>query len=247
MHLLFYWFSKYAPHGRQTHYRINIEGKAIEHIDSFDLQQHFNGHHYFELQFKNKQLDLPRLITLDNSRDFVGKTLTASFGHQTDEMQEFIGLVTKISIDQSHGYHGVFVLSGYSPSILIDRGADLGSYLAKNFEEVVTPLTKDIPENDLKIVTNTNRKVPIDYLIQSKESDFQFLDRLSAEYQEWFFYDGKQLNFGKPDEQEEIELFYVRFQIKLLTKIEATPLKHCSNLTAILIKPPNDKLKTDIN
>jgi len=205
---------------------INIEGKAIEHFDSFDLQQHFNGHHYFELRFKHQQLDLPGLITLDNSRDFVGKTLTASFGYETDKLQEFTGIITKISLDQSHGYHGVYILSGYSPSILIDRGADLGSYLAKNFEEIVTLLTKDTPENDLKITTNTNRKAPIDYLIQYNESDFEFLNRLSAEYQEWFFYDGKQLNFGKPDEQKEIELFYGRDVQDLQYAMEISPIKN---------------------
>ncbi|MGN7988895.1 type VI secretion system Vgr family protein [Pedobacter sp. 22226] len=205
---------------------INIEGKAIKHFDSFDLEQKFNGHHYFKLKFRQNQLGLPGLITLDNSRDFVGKTLTASFGYETDKLQEFTGLVTKISLDQSHGYHGVLVVSGYSPTILIEHGADLGSYLDKSLEEIVALTTKDIAKNDLKIVTNTNRKIPVDYLIQYKESDFEFLNRLSAEYQEWFFYDGKQLNFGKPDEQKEIQLFYGRDVQDLQYAMEISPIKN---------------------
>jgi len=204
---------------------INIEGKAIRHFDSFDLEQRFNAHHYFELRFKHNQLGLPGLVTLDNSRDFVGKTLTASFGHETNKLQEFTGLVTKVSLDQRHGYHGVIVVSGYSPTILIERGADLGSYLDKSLEEIVTLATKDTATNDLKIVANANRKAPINYLIQYKESDFEFLNRLSAEYHEWFFYDGKQLNFGKPDEQKEIELIYGRDVQDLQYTMEISPVK----------------------
>jgi len=204
---------------------INIEDKTITHFDSFDLKQQFNSHHYFELRFKQNQLGLPSLITLDNSRDFVGKTLTASFGYHTDKMQEFVGLVTKVELSQSHGYHGELIVSGYSPTILIDRGPDLGSYLAKDLNEIVALAAKDIPVNDLKIVSNTRRTTAIDYLIQYKESDFEFLNRLSAEYHEWFFFDGKQLNFGKPDELREIPLFYGRDVQNLQYAMEIAPIK----------------------
>ncbi|WP_426328898.1 type VI secretion system Vgr family protein [Pedobacter sp. R-06] len=205
---------------------INIEDKAITHFDSFDLEQQFNGHHYFELRFKQNQFGLPSLINLDDSRDFVGKTLTASFGYQVNRLQEFAGLVTKVELAQNHGYHGVLVVSGYSPTILIDRGPDLGSYLDKDLNEIVALATKDTSVNDLKIICNASRKKPVDYLIQYKESDFEFLNRLSGEYHEWFFYDGKQLNFGKPDEQKEVTLFYGRDVQSLQYGMEISPIKH---------------------
>lgn len=116
-------------------------------------------------------------------------------------------------------------MSGYSPTILIDRGADLGSYLAKDLNEIVALVTKDIPENDLKLISNPNRKTPIDHLIQYKESDFEFLNRLSGEYHEWFFYDGKQLNFGKPDKQMEVSLFYGRDVQDLQYALGISPIK----------------------
>lgn len=205
---------------------INIEDKAITHFDSFDLEQQFNGHHYFELRFKQNQFGLPSLINLDDSRDFIGKTLTASFGYQVNRLQEFAGLVTKVELAQNHGYHGVLIVSGYSPTILIDRGPDLGSYLDKDLNEIVALATKDTSVNDLKIICNASRKKPIDYLIQYKESDFEFLNRLSGEYHEWFFYDGKQLNFGKPDEQKEVALFYGRDVQNLQYAMEISPIKN---------------------
>ncbi|QNR84387.1 type IV secretion protein Rhs [Pedobacter riviphilus] len=205
---------------------INIEDKEITHFASFSLTQAFNEHHYFELRFNHDQMGAPGLISLDDSRDFVGKTLTASFGHSPEGMQNFVGLVSKVELSQSHGYHGVLIVSGYSPTILIDRGPDLGSYLDKDLNEIVKLATKDTPANDLKVVANAARSTSIDYIIQYRESDFAFLNRLSAEYHEWFFYDGKQLNFGKPNTQKEISLFYGRDVQEMQYAMEIAPIKN---------------------
>jgi len=205
---------------------INIEDKEITHFASFVLQQAFNEHHYFELRFNHDQMGAPGLISLDDSRDFVGKTLTASFGHSAEGMQNFVGLVSKVELSQIHGYHGVLIVSGYSPTVLIDRGPDLGSYLDKDLNEIVKLATKDTPANDLKVVANATRNTSIDYIIQYRESDFAFLNRLSAEYHEWLFYDGKQLNFGKPDTQKEISLFYGRDVQEMQYAMEIAPIKN---------------------
>jgi type VI secretion system secreted protein VgrG len=205
---------------------INIEDKEITHFASFVLQQAFNEHHYFELRFNHDQMGAPGLISLDDSRDFVGKTLTASFGHSAEGMQNFVGLVSKVELSQIHGYHGVLIVSGYSPTILIDRGPDLGSYLDKDLNEIVKLATKDTPANDLKVMANAARNTSIDYIIQYRESDFAFLNRLSAEYHEWLFYDGKQLNFGKPDTQKEISLFYGRDVQEMQYAMEIAPIKN---------------------
>lgn len=205
---------------------INIEDKAINHFASFSLQQEFNSHHYFELRFNHDQMGAPGLINLNSSRDFVGKTLTASFGYSQAQLQHFSGLVTRVELAQSHGYHGVLIVSGYSPTILIDRGEDLGSYLDKNLNDIVKLATIDTPANDLKIVANASRTSNIDYLIQYKESDWEFLNRLSGEYHEWLYYDGQQLNFGKPDIQKDIALFYGRDVHNLQYAMEVAPIKN---------------------
>lgn len=205
---------------------INIENKAITHFASFSLKQAFNAHHYFELRFNHDQMGSPGMISLNDSRGFVGKTLTASFGYDAGSLQEFAGLVTKVELAQSHGYHGVLIVSGYSPTILIDRGPDLGSYLDKDLNTIVNLATSDVPSNDIKIVSNAARKDPIDYLIQYRESDFDFLNRLSGEYHEWFYYDGKQLNFGKPDDQKEVALIYGRDVQNLQYAMEIAPIKN---------------------
>lgn len=205
---------------------IHIGDKAILHFTSFSLKQEFNAHHYFELRFKHDQMGAPGLISLDDSRDFVGQNLTASFGYDPAKMQKFSGMVTKVELAQSNGYHGILIVSGYSPTILIDRGPDLGSYLDKDLNSIVKLATKDTPANDLRIVANASRSSAIDYVIQYRESDFDFLNRLSGEYHEWFFYDGENLNFGKPDEQKEIALFYGKDVQSLQYAMEVAPIKN---------------------
>jgi len=205
---------------------ISIGDKSILHFASFTLQQQFNAHHFFELRFNHDQMGAPGLISLDSSRDFVGQTLSASFGYDFNTMQHFIGIVTKVELTQSNGYHGVLVVSGYSPTVLIDRGPDLGSYLEKDLNTIVKLATKDTPVNDLKINTNAARSSAIDYVIQYRESDFDFLNRLSGEYHEWFFYDGVNLNFGKPDDQKEVALFYGRDVQSLQYAMEVAPIKN---------------------
>lgn len=204
---------------------INIGGKNIAYIIAFELHQSFNAHHYFELRFNHDLLGAPGLINLDDSRDLVGKTLSASFGYTTGKQQKFAGVVTKIELTQSHGYHGVIVASGYSPTILIDRGPDLGSYYNKTLDAIATLATHDTPANDLRMVSNPDRKKPVDYVMQYQESDFNFLNRLSAEYYEWFYYDGENLNFGKPAKQTKVALVYGRDVQSLQYGIEVAPIK----------------------
>jgi len=52
------------------------------------------------------------------------------------------------------------------------------------------------------------------------------LNRLSAEYHEWLFYDGENLNFGKPNEQREVSLFYGRDIESLQYAMEVAPIKN---------------------
>jgi len=205
---------------------ISIGGKNIAYVMSFELEQRFNAHHYFEVSFNHDLLGAPGLIELDDSRSLVGKTLTASFGMAGGKQQKFAGIVTKVALAQSHGYHGVITASGYSPTILIERGPDLGSYYNKTLDAIVNLATHDTAANDLQVVVNPARKKPIDYIMQYQESDFDFLNRLSGEYYEWFFYDGERLNFGKPSSQTEIPLVYGRDVQHLQYGIEVAPIRN---------------------
>jgi type VI secretion system secreted protein VgrG len=203
---------------------INIEGTPITHFSTFNLDQRFNEHHTFQLRFNHDQVEEYNAVTLQNSKAFIGKNITVQFGTSGSE-SIFSGIITKVELSQSHGFHGDILISGFSPGILIDRGPDLGSYLAKDLKTIIQQATQDVPQNDLKLNIKPVNTSPIDYIIQYRESDYEFINRLSAEYYEWFYYDGLQLNFGKPDKLEEVKLIYGRDLHSLQYAMQIAPLK----------------------
>ncbi|MGY0040470.1 type VI secretion system Vgr family protein [Pedobacter sp. NJ-S-72] len=207
---------------------INIEGTPIPIFSSFDLHQRFNDHHTFELCVNLDQVELPGSLSLNNSRGFIGKSITVEFGKTNGYETQFLGLITKVEIAQGHGLMGDVILSGFSPTIVIviDRGPDLGSYLNKNLESIVSQVTNGIIVNSLHLQINPTMTAPIDYIIQYQESDFNFINRLSAQYHEWFYYDGRELIFGKPDKLKEVQLVYGRDLNNIRYGIQIAPLKY---------------------
>ncbi|OKS87540.1 type VI secretion system Vgr family protein [Mucilaginibacter polytrichastri] len=205
---------------------ISIEGSQITHFSSFSLEQRFNEHHSFQLRFNHDQIENTNNITLEKSKEFIGKNLTVQFGRGEEFEHQFIGKITKVEIAQSHGFQGDVIISGFSPSILIDRGPDLGSYLNKDLKTILQQATADAPQNDISFNINPAYTSPIDYIIQYRESDFQFINRLSAEYHEWFYYDGVKLNFGKPAKLDEAPLIYGRDLHSLQYGMQIAPLNY---------------------
>jgi type VI secretion system secreted protein VgrG len=205
---------------------ISIEEVPILHFSRFTLDQRFSEHHTFELRINHDQVEGTNGITLAKSKDFIGKSLTAQFGLIERSGNIFTGIITKVEIAQTHGFQGDIVITGYSPDILIDRGPDLGSYLGKDLKTIIQQATNDTPQNDLDFQIKPAYTSAIDYIIQYRESDFDFIKRLSAEYHEWFYYDGSVLHFGKPDKEEQIALIYGRDLHSLQYGMQIAPLNY---------------------
>ena len=205
---------------------INIEGTEISHFSTFKLIQRFNEHHSFELRIDYDQVETLGTLSLDKSKDFVGKNITAEFGTALGDGQLFTGKITRVEFSHSSGYQGELIISGYSPSILLERGPDVGSYLNKNLQSIIQQATGDAPSNDLQMNIKPVNTSPVEYIIQYKESDFEFLNRLSAEYHEWFYYDGQSLNFGKPNQLKDVSLIYGRNLQTMQYAMQVAPLMY---------------------
>lgn len=204
---------------------IGIEGTSISTFTSFVLHQRFNEHHTFELRVNQDQLENPGALSINNSRSLIGKSITVEFGATDTHENQFLGIVTKVEIAQGHGLMGDIIISGHSPTIMIDRGPDLGAFLDQDLSSIIRRATNGIMANTLQIKTNPVHTKSIDYIIQYKESDFNFINRLSAQYHEWFFYDGRTLHFGKPDDQKEVQLVYGRDLNNIQYGIQLAPIK----------------------
>ncbi|GAA4207986.1 phage baseplate assembly protein V [Pedobacter jeongneungensis] len=187
---------------------IFVDGGKISHFTYLKLSQSFNNHHEFELHLSLFDLGFAGTFDVYQSRNWIGKDITIElFSALGQSANKFKGLVTKISVIKAHGQSGGYVLSGYSPTIKLDGGAIMRSFNQLNLEAITAKVLK---AGGVEVQINVNRNATLGYFTQYKESNFDFINRISALYGEWFFYNGEQLCFGMPDKLEEIQLVYGR-------------------------------------
>jgi type VI secretion system secreted protein VgrG len=113
----------------QAVWQILLNGKAIQRLSSFQLNQAVGAHHQFELVVYHTELQEAGSYRIEESRHLLGKTLTAMMGSpvQPDRVS-FSGIITAVAFRESQGLNGEIILSGYSPTILLESGPHLHSF-----------------------------------------------------------------------------------------------------------------------
>jgi type VI secretion system secreted protein VgrG len=190
---------------------IEIEDTKIEYYTSVILRQKFNDHHEFIIRINHDVLEVNKSFSIGKAQNLIGKSTIIRLKKiaDVDEVTyEFRGIVCEIKLEQSDGFSGDLVLRGYSPTIMLENGAHLTSFYKKNLKKIAEQVTKSISQSYCTVNLNNQYKPDITYICQYKESNFHFLNRLSAEFSEWFYYDGKTLNFGKPSSLKNIDITY---------------------------------------
>ncbi|MFM2375592.1 MAG: hypothetical protein RLZZ165_689 [Bacteroidota bacterium] len=157
---------------------------------SLTLNQSMYDHHTFELVVGHDIIEDLGSHVLDRSRSWIGKDFTLLFGDNV-----FMGIVTAISMDHQAGLNGDLVISGASPTILLDAGEHRQSWNERHLKWIVEEVAETV---GLKTAVAPAFKGFIDYMAQYGESHFDFLKRLAVTYHEWMYYDGRKLVFGKP-------------------------------------------------
>ncbi|MCG8697558.1 MAG: phage baseplate assembly protein V, partial [Bacteroidales bacterium] len=169
---------------------ISIDGEFISTFERISLNQVINDHHKFDVFIDYDSIEAQGGHTIDKSKKWLGKSIVINF-----DSAEFVGLITNIQLTHDNGFNGKLKISGYSPTILLDDGAHLHSWLEKDLASIVSD-TIDAAGLDSSVAPAF--KSPIEYMVQYRENHFQFLKRLANQYNEWFMYDGVKLVFGKP-------------------------------------------------
>ncbi len=182
----------------QPVWQILIDGKPIKRLVSFTLSEGFNRHAEFSLRIYHAEIEEPGTYRIDQSKDLPGKTLTAILGsHLQEDRVEFTGIITKVSLDQYKGLNVDIIISGFSPTILLESGEHLHSFYQKNLESIAKEVVEGLA-GKLEVAVQPRYKDKIPYSTQYKESAFAYLNRMASWYGEWFYYDGKKLCLGKP-------------------------------------------------
>lgn len=195
---------------------IVVEGRELSYFKHFSLNQSATGHHRFELVLAHDTLGHAENHNLEDAHSFLGKRITVVLKYKdVDESPErtFVGVVTKVGFLQEKGNLGNIVLTGYSPTILLDGAPHTQSFGGDQpvsmgiIAEQVIRQGIDPSKYDVSIDANDFSEIP--YSAQYNETHYNYLARMAEAYGEQFYYDGEVLHFGAlPPQNDPLKLIY---------------------------------------
>lgn len=184
---------------------VMIAGQKRLFVD-LKLVQSFNAHHEFRIvlnyeAFGQKWMSNPKeIVTL------VGEEAVISMVHLLSGTEcLFIGLITKVVLSGKNGLENNVVIIGKGQTARLDGKKAMDSFMDKNLEGVVSEAVAN-SGSGVPIKIEPSHKQKIDYICQYNESDFEFLNRLSYIYGEWFWDTGQEIRFGKGAGSDEAPL-----------------------------------------
>jgi len=175
---------------------ITIGGKKIDpyHVT---VQQRSDAHHRFEVAASAEKVgDKASGVSIDSSVQYVGKVAQIEL-QCTDSPLTFKGVITTIRIDRTYTGDNLIIFGGYSPTYLMEDGAATKSFEEKSISDIANEIFGTYPGNLLNASVKPRYTTPIPYIVQYKETNYQFLSRIAATYGEWFYYDGQGITYGK--------------------------------------------------
>ncbi|WP_353145524.1 phage baseplate assembly protein V [Chryseobacterium sp.] len=194
---------------------IHVEGTPIKYFKHFKLTQSATKHHEFELTLAHDTLGKAENHNLEEAQSFLGKRITIVFKYKDVEEgpeRNFVGVITEVGFSQEKGSLGNLVLSGFSPTILLDAAPHIQSFGGAQPISLNSIATEVIREGlgqgkfDFRVDA---RHGNVPYSSQYGETHYNYLARMAEAYGEQFFYDGEVLHFGQlPPQEKPVMLTY---------------------------------------
>ncbi|WP_312901950.1 type VI secretion system Vgr family protein [Chryseobacterium taichungense] len=194
---------------------IVVEGKPVKHFKHFRLDQSAVRHHEFSLMLAHDTLGNAENHNLEEAQSFLGKRITVVFKYKDVEdgpERSFIGVITEVGFSQEKGSLGNIVLTGYSPTVLLDAAPHIQSFGGGqeiSLNSIADHVIKEGLGNgkfDFRVDAQHGN---ISYSSQYEETHYNYLARIAEAYGEQFYYDGEVLHFGKlPPQEQPVKLTY---------------------------------------
>ncbi|QKX06321.1 hypothetical protein HN014_15845 [Aquimarina sp. TRL1] len=211
--------------------QIAISGRVIPSFRSLSIQQHLGDHHYLELVCRTDVLEHASDEIIGDSKDLLGETIIvqvqAEAQYQDYRELQFKGLITAVNATKAHqsGASGdIVIIEAMSTTILADDGIHTTSYMDLDLTELLERTYQGYDVGKLATAFAPRQSDTIHYSVQKNESNFAYSARLAASTNNWFYYDGVQLVFGTPS-NEETQLVYGRDLESFSVRMRPTPNK----------------------
>ena len=156
--------------------KISIEGKDIKQFSSFSLSQSIFSHHSFSLVCPAEAIDGTSGKIFNSSKNMIGGSISVRIDTVGSEGSlQFAGVVTQVETARSGGHAGDVIISGYSPTILLDNGPNCKSWEKKSVKNIAQDVLQNFPQNLLQPKINPSYSETLSYTVQYKETAWQFL------------------------------------------------------------------------
>ncbi|PIN27517.1 type IV secretion protein Rhs [Prevotella intermedia] len=186
----------------QTSITVSIGDTRLPSLKSLRLDQGIGCHHRFDLCIDLEAGSNRYVHNIGSSSEWLGQPITV---HSSDQ-PIFLGVVTNVRLHREGSDFGFILISGYSATYRMETAPGCFSWLDQPIGDVVRSLCG---QANVQLKLNPAYGKKLDYICQYDESDFDFVRRLALQYQEWMYYDGTSLVFGRPkDSSEPVELEY---------------------------------------
>ena len=200
-----------------------MDGKEflLENSYNTELHQKTADHDTFSIIVPDDALDSFKGYVLENSKNILGNNITINFWQWGKIQQSFSGVIGGIDNAKNEGGgYGDLIITGFSPSILLESGQDCQSFENKTLEQIIKEISEIYPREARVKVDLPNVKYAHPYTVEYKESDYQFIRRLAIRHGEFFYYNGEELIFGAGTQptlklQEGDDLMDVTFSLKI--------------------------------
>jgi len=127
-------------------------------VHSLSLEQRFNQHHSFRVAVASETLESKKAVNVDNSVNFLGQTLEVNVSSRkklSGDGLKFKGIVTSVHIDRGYTTDNLIVLSGFSPTYLLEDGLGCKSFEEKKGDDIFNEVVGNYPANLLNPSANT--------------------------------------------------------------------------------------------
>jgi uncharacterized protein involved in type VI secretion and phage assembly len=202
---------------------VSIGREEVDYV-SLSIDQSFGEHHRFSLVLDYDAMKKNFLGSPLEQIALIGQWVHVELqqGDDSGQAYEFKGIIDHTSNEGREGRHGYLVIEGKSPTVLLERGKRLDIFSNMTLQKVFDNVTEGILNKALSCVNQPTYESPVPFLMQYYESDWEFLQRLSAITGETLYYTGYDLVFGTHDDFPTMEVMYdreishIRFNSRLL-------------------------------
>ena len=193
----------------QVEATVSIGGSECKFTTIY-LKQVFNGHHVFDIGVLCPPL--PGENIWYNERESMiamqGQSVVIRMKHViSGDESIFKGIITEIGMDGERGVSGTIHYRGCSPTILLESGKTMDSFMDYTLSTIVGEVVKNYG-NGVEIVNKPLFNEQIPYIQMHEETGYEFLRRIAYQYGEWFYYDGQKLHFGNPQKDKNETVTY---------------------------------------